>query len=85
MTIKPGTLCVIVGCRYEPNLAVVGRVCEFLRYRDSGECVVRIPGTVTWKKKDIWYALEQHLRPISDPDADVSEWTGGRHPVEVAA
>lgn len=29
--------------------------------------------------------VTQNLRPISDPDADLSEWTGGKYPATVAA
>lgn len=88
--IKAGTLCLVIGDPREcdPGAEVVlGSVVTVIGLHQLHSLVgyhcdeiYRIECCVGELK-----ACRHALRPISDPDADVSEWAGDKHPQPVTA
>jgi hypothetical protein len=76
--IKIGTLCYVVpSCLASPRTqCAVGKIVEIVSLPYDAPDGTYLPGTYYDVRFEgcIFYCRSDKLRPISDPDADVTEW-----------
>jgi hypothetical protein len=76
--IKIGTLCYVVeSCLASPRTqCAVGKIVEVVSLPYDAPDWIYLPGTYYDVRFEgcIFYCHSDKLRPISDPDADITEW-----------